>query len=517
MGSLTKLICLSALSLVVITGTVFGGGQQGQNSASGGKEAVREIVVENSIVVSANGLKEVEDAINKITEPLINTRIKYLALPSGVTASQISLMIASGEKLDLVHTIPQGATSFMVMQAQNQLMDITDLVPKYAPELVKTVQDIIPGFLEGTKINGRLYGISGFYNKVSSDYYIARADMLDKYKIDIYGLKNLNDVEKVLDIFAKNEPNTASILTSTANSGANVLQFQGGAYYEDFSKPVFFDTLGDFGNRLAVVFLDNPNKVINMYKTDNYKKFVERTRDWYLKGYVYKDALISNERPEILVKNNAGISWMVGSEIGFEISKEEMTGYKVRGVQLNPGIINTGTMNKMTWVIPSYSKDAEAAVKFLNLMYTNADICNLLSWGIEGRDYTVKSNGTVGYPTGVTASNVPYHSSDIPWGNQFITKVWEGNPPDLRTQAKVANQGAITSPLLGFSINTTPVQNEIVMIANVIAQYRPALESGQIDPRTGLPEFIRALDAAGAEKVVTEIQKQVDAWRATKK
>jgi putative aldouronate transport system substrate-binding protein len=516
MSNVTKLICLSVLSLVIITGTAFGGGQS-QNSASGGKEAVREIVLANSTVGSAKGVKEVEDAVNKIIEPLINARIKYIALPSGTSTSQVSLMIAANEKLDLVHTTPTGATSFMVMQAQNQLMDITDVVPKNAPELIRTVQDVIPDFLEGTKIGGRLYGISGFYNKVSSDYYLARADMLDKYKIDISSLKNLNDVAKVLDIFAKNEPNIASILTSTANSGANVLQFQGGAYYEDFSKPVFFDSLGDMGNRLAVVLLDNPNKVINMYKTNEYSKFLERTRDWYLKGYVYKDALISNERPELLVKNNVGISWMVGSEIGFEISKEELTGYKIRGVQLNPGIINTGTMNKFVWVLPAYSKEAEATVKFLNLMYTNAEISNLLSWGIEGRDYVNKSDGTVGYPAGVVASSVSYHSSDIHWGNQFITKVWEGNAPDLRAQARTVNKEAITSPILGFSINTAPIQNEIVMITNVIAQYRPALESGQVDPKTGLPEFIRALEIAGSEKMLTEIQKQLDTWKATKK
>jgi putative aldouronate transport system substrate-binding protein len=318
----------------------------------------------------------------------------------------------------------------------------------------------------------------------------------------------------LLDIFAKNEPSIAAIGTNTANSGANVLQFQGGAYYEDFSKPVVFDNLGDFGNRLAVVFLDNPDKVINMYKTENYKKYIERTRDWYLKNYVFKDALISNERPEILVKNNACISWMVGAEIGVETAKEELTGYKVRGVQLNPGIINTGTMTKFTWVIPSYSKDAESAVKFLNLMYTSPEISNLLSWGIEGRDYVVRADGTVGYPSEVTASSVPYHSSDIHWGNQFITRVWEGNPADLREQAKKVNKESITSPLLGFSINTAPIQTEIINIANVIAQYRPGLESGQIDPRNGLPEFIRTLDAAGSEKVIAEVQKQVNAWKA---
>jgi putative aldouronate transport system substrate-binding protein len=507
------------LSLVFITGAAFaGGGQEDQSAASsGGSDNLHEIVITNTIAGSANGVKEVEDAVNKIIEPLINTRIKYIALPNSSYANQITLMIASNEKLDLVHTIPAGAASIIVMSAQRQLTDITDLLPKYAPELVKTVQELIPGFLEGTKSNGRLYSVSGFYNKVSSDYFLARADMLDKYKIDIYGLKTLDDVGKVLDVFAKNERNIVPVGTSSSSSGSNVLQFQGGAYNEDFTKPVFFDSLGDFGNRLAVVFLNNPDKVVNMYKTGDYQKYLERTRDWYQKGYVYKDALITNERPEILVKNNAVISWMVGAELGVETAKEELTGYKVRGVKMNPGLINTGAMTKFVWGVPSHSKEAESALKFLNLMYTNADICNLLSWGIEGRDYIIKPDGLLGYPVGITASSVPYHSSDIHWGNQFITKVWEGNPADMRAQARKENQEAMTSPLLGFSINTTPIQNEIMMITNVINQYRPGLESGQVDPAKGLPDFIRALDAAGAEKMVSEVQNQLNAWKATRK
>jgi putative aldouronate transport system substrate-binding protein len=173
-------------------------------------------------------------------------------------------------------------------------------------------------------------------------------------------------------------------------------------------------------------------------------------------------------------------------------------------------------MRRFVWGVPSFSKEAEAAIKFLNLMYTDARVTDLLNWGIEGRDYVQRSDGPIGYPAGITAQTVPYHSSDFIWGNQFITKIWEGNPSNLSEMRVKENREALPSVLMGFSYDPTPVQNELSSITNVIAQYRPSLTSGTADPAVDLPRFLKALDDAGAEKVVAEIQKQLDAWWAAK-
>jgi putative aldouronate transport system substrate-binding protein len=512
-----KFVMLLFLNFSIIIGA-FTGCQKNGSATSGStqQDAVHTITIAKSYPGRIpSGVAEVEAEINKLIEPKINTKIKILAIDGGSYAQQVSLMLSSGEKLDLVFGMPTGTINFTVMHAQRQLTDITDLIPQYAPELVKTVNEVIPNFLEGTRVGGRIYSISCFYNKVSSDYFLARADYLDKYNLDIYGVKGLDDVTKILDVFKRNEPNM-TVMVSNGASGT-VLSVEGGAFYDDFNKPVGFDNLGDLVNRLAVVFMDNPGKVVNVYKTDNYRKQVERVHGWWEKGYVYKDAIINTELQEALVKSNIGMAWTTGSEIGVEAAKYNLTGHKVRAVKADPGLISTGAMTKFFWAVPVSSKESISAVKFLNLLYTDAALCDLGAWGIEGRDYVVKPDGTVDYPSGVTASTVPYHGLDFMWGNQFITKVWSGNPIDLREQAKKENQNALVSSLLGFSINTASIQNEVAALSNVISQYRPGLECGMVDPATGLPEFIRALEAAGSEKFVSEIQKQLDAWQAAKK
>jgi putative aldouronate transport system substrate-binding protein len=241
---------------------------------------------------------------------------------------------------------------------------------------------------------------------------------------------------------------------------------------------------------------------------------VYKMRDWYTKGYVYKDAPINKEMPEELLKSNRGFSWFMDSELGVEQAKGAQAGKQLRAVKIHDNNVGTELMRKFVWIVPSYSRDGEAAVKFLNALYSRPELSRLITWGIEGRDYIVKADGTAAYPPGVTAQTAPFHQMDFLGGNQYLVPPWEGNSPDLRTTALRENQNAPLSPILGFSYDPTPVSLEITAVANVVAQYSPGLRSGSVDPGENLPKFIKALDDAGAQKMVDEMQRQLDAWRA---
>jgi putative aldouronate transport system substrate-binding protein len=471
----------------------------------------------NMITVSThyNGIPDIELKVNAIIEPLINVRVKYTGFDFGSYYNQLAMMMASQEKMDLVATLPMsGSGHFNTMAAQNQLMDITDLLNEYGQDMVREMNDVLPGMLEGTTVNKRIMGVTGFYNKVLNDYIFMRNDILEKHNIDVSGVKSLDDFEAILEKVRILEPTLAPI--AQANADGVVLSMESGVFYDIFSKPKFFDTLGDSGTRLGVVFMDTPDKVVNMYKSEEYYNNLQRIRRWYQSGWVYKDAMISTANAEELARTGKVFSWITASEIGAEIAKTAGTGYPIKAIKMTSGPITTSSLRKFAWIIPSFSKEGISTVKFLNLMYTRADISNLLALGIEGRDYEIKPDGTAGYPAGINASNVAYHGVDFLAGNQFITRVWEGNDPNLRELAKRENQEAVKSPILGFAFDPTPIQNEISAITNIIAQYRPSLESGATDPVVELPKFLKALDDAGAEKVILEMQKQLDAWKQTK-
>jgi putative aldouronate transport system substrate-binding protein len=462
------------------------------------------------------GVPEVEAAINAITEREIGVRVKLNILEVGSYPQQVSLILSSQEKADLVLFMPGGPISLSVMAAQNQLMDIGDLLNQHGQDLLKATEAVIPGYINATSIGGKVYAVSGFYNKVLNEYFLAREDILKKHNISIAGLKSLDDVEAVLAQLKTAEPSMSVILPAAPVSGS-LISMEGGGFYEDFARPVNMDIFGSVMAPLAVSFASDPYNVVNVYKSADYKKMLDRSHRWYQAGYAYRDAAINTEMAEELVKSAKGITWLTASETGVEINKTAQTGYPIAAHKIAAGLISTGTMTKFGWGVPSYSREGEAAVKFLNMMYTDERITNLLVFGIEGRDYTARPDGTIGYPEGVTAQTVPYHMVEFLFGNQFIMKVWEGNPPDFRQQLIKENKEAPVSVLMGFLFNPESVQNELSAVTNVLDQYRAPLESGTVDPETGLPEFLKALDDAGAEKIIAETQRQLDAWKAVNK
>jgi putative aldouronate transport system substrate-binding protein len=499
-----KRLALVILAVVLVAVAAFAGGeQQAAQSPGGGPRNIAVFVP--SMGPIARGVPEVQDAINKIVVPS-GIQVTLTPIEIGSWEATLPVMLASREKIDLVLIPPSPGANFTVMISQNQLMDITDVVNQHAQDLIWVVQAVIPAYLDGTKVGGRLFGVAGLYNKVNSYYYLARADLLDKYNTNIYNMKSLGDVEAFLLKLKAGEPSLAP-----TSGGLN------GAFLSADNPDVPFFGVPSELYEIGGVFVDNPYKVVNMFKTEVYKNQLRKLRDWYLKGLIYRDAAISMEMPEELIKSNVAASWFMDSELGVEAAKSAQTGKALRAVKIRTNLVNTALMRKFVWAVPSYSKEAETAVKFLNLLYSRSDLTTLLTWGIEGRDYVLKSDGTAAYPAGVTAQTVPYHSMDFLGGNQYLVPPWTGNPPDLRQQALKENQAAEVSPLFGFSYDPTPVRLETVAVKTVLDQYEVALDTGSIDPEVYLPVMIDALEKAGAQKVIDEIQRQLDAWRAANK
>lgn len=495
--------------LLFIPGCNRSGSRSEMNEASGIHEITLIGIVFGPI---PRGLTEVEATLNTITEKEIGVRVKLNIFEAGSYNQQVGMVLSSQEKADVVLIMPGGATAFNVMVAQNQLMDIADLLNQYGQDLLKATDAVIPGFINATRVGDKVYGVSGFYNKVLNTYLLAREDILKKHDISIADLTSLDDVEMVLAKLKTAEPNMSALLPANGTIGS-IISMEGGGFFEDFSHPVNYDIFGSVMSPLAVAFESDPFKVVNVYRSSHYKTMLERARHWYNAGYVYKDAAINTEMGETLAKMSKGITWITGSELGVETNKTAQVGFPITAHKITPGLISTGTMVKFSWGVSSYSKEGASAVKFLNMLYTDKRIINLLTFGIEGRDYVTKSDGTIGYPEGITAQTVPYHMVEFIYGNQYLMNVWEGNPSDLRQQALKENQEAPVSSTMGFLFNPVQVQNELSAVTNLLTQYRSALESGSVDPETELPKFLKALDDAGAQKIINETQKQLDAWR----
>ena len=206
-------------------------------------------------------------------------------------------------------------------------------------------------------------------------------------------------------------------------------------------------------------------------------------------------------------------NWKPGKE--YEVYKS--TGKEVYFMKLfDTNMKYTGTSTGNSFVIPYSSPNPEKAMMLWDMMYTNADLSNLLINGIEGKHwvYTDDSKTFINTPEGVDPNASGYSSVDWGWPNQQITPVWEGNDADLWDQLNEFNASGKPSPAMGFSWDATPVQNAVTAVNNVISQYNTALRWGTMDPAE-IDQFVADLDAAGMQDIITEKQSQLDAFLAT--
>ena len=170
--------------------------------------------------------------------------------------------------------------------------------------------------------------------------------------------------------------------------------------------------------------------------------------------------------------------------------------------------------------IPITCEDEIPVLKFLNLLYSDPDVLNIIDWGIEGVHYErVKGTNTlITYPEGVTSENDGYGlNQGWSFGNQLISYAWESVGNDnYYDEMKAFNENAIQSQAIGFMFDSSSVKSEIAALDSVLAEYRLGLENGELDPEEYLPKFIQALREAGIEKVIAEKQRQLDSWVAEK-
>lgn len=449
------------------------------------------------------------DAINKITEEKINVHVNIKWYAPNTYLTQVPMMIQANEKLDLIHYTPVEGAGYSSFQTSNQLLEIGDLLNEYAPETVSLLGDL----LDATSTSEGVYATTCYRLLSTDEYIIMRKDILDELGLTDKA-ENMSTWNEFEEILAEVKANYDISPIANVDAQGTIINphpaFNGS---DNFSENYFYDNLGDNYNLISC---DKDDKISCYFFTEQYKAMIDRVAKWYQKGYVYKDAATSQDVDTTLMKNGVTFSSVALGEVGIAETRKASTGYEVVAKKIIDGVINTGSCVKFGFAVPVTATEPEAAVKFLNLLYTDLDINNILAWGVEGRDWVENDEGLATYPDGVTAETVQYHTSDFLYGNQFNVISWDSSIEKEREVQKEAMDNARKSKYLGFTVDSTNVENEAIACFNVTKEYKASLSSGSVDVETVYAEYCQKLEAAGIQKIIDEYQSQLDKWLAEK-
>ena len=479
--------------------------------AEGEAGDIVEINMVNLGFFGENGKEEVLEAINAISEKEIGVHLNFTTLDIQSYMTQVPLMITdTSNPIDLVLSTAIPTTSFATFTAQNQLMDISGYLEEYAPETLELMSEYLPA----TTIGDAVYAIPCYRIYNSSYYLVMRMDILEELGLteQAKAISSWPEAKAVLQAVHDAQDSLPPELQTTAeicnmDTHGNVML---GMYVDpaadNFADDFGFDTLGD-SNRIIMVD-ENDNKVVNFFATEDYKKILERVKDWYDSDLVYKDSATSQDGADQNMAHGITFAYCVQSEIGVEQAKKNETGYDVLCVPYVDVPIQTGNGNSWAWGVPVTSEEPEAAVAFMNLMYTNPEIENLLVYGVEGRDYELNDAGEA-----CLLPTKEYQSSDFFWGNQFIAYPAENTGSDFREKSLEHMNAAEISPYYGCVVNTDPIANTLTALKGVLTKYQNGLESGSAD-LGDLDKMLSELEGAGLQEYLDYYQSQLDEWLA---
>lgn len=509
-----RLICLT-VALVMLTVTVFTGcGRQsattegttsqpttasasGTTQAEKTTESLKEVTLTWYQPVFSGvpaDLQLVNDEVNKQTLEKINAKVNMNFIPFGEYENKMSMVLASGEAADICFTA-NWANNFSQNVAKGAFLPLDDLLSKYAPKTKASISDNI---WQAVKVSGKIYAVVNQQILAWADGWVLRKDMVDKYNFDITSIKKYEDIEPFLKAVKDGEKDVIPL------EARYLMQNNQMAGYECLLGQYLPGAVNLSGGEL---------KVVNQWETPEYKEWFKINREWYLKGYIQKDA---GNLKDVSAYEKAGKYAAIpngviipGGEADLKASKGGfdyvMTSYTDRL------LMNSSVMGTLMAIIKS-SENPERAMMFLEMLNSDQKFFNLIAHGVENTHYKKISDNQI------EAIKDSKYDPNQSWsfGNSFLSYYLPGQKVGLWDDQISLNNNAKPAPTLGFPANTEPIKSEIAQCQAVGDQYLMGLWTGSIDTEKYLPEFLDKLKKAGSDKIVAEMQKQLDAWSKTK-
>ncbi|SEU23670.1 ABC transporter substrate-binding protein [Paenibacillus sp. NFR01] len=444
-------------------------------------------------------LPAVQEKLNAYLRDKIGAELEIKPIDMSIWWDRTGLMFASGQQVDLMFTA--GWMRFGDEVAKNHFIALDELLDQYG----QGIKEILPpSILEAGKLNGHIYGIATNKEFASSKGLVVRADLVQKYGIDLTKIKALEDFGPVFAAIKRNEPDLVPLQVRADRSPFTLLMQYG-----------LFDMLGEGAG--ALDRSSGSTKVVNIVETPQYLKYAKLMYAWNRAGYLNSDASTTKDNEFEAVKAGKAFAYAESLKPGFDNQASRDVGMPMKTVAITSPYATTADMTSAMFAITRTSRHPQKAMQVLELLFTDPYALNLLDWGIEGEHYVKKSDTIIAYPPGLDARSVGYNLN-LPWmfGNQLNSYLWEDEAPGLWEAYRAFNEGAEKSQALGFVFNPDPVKSEIAACNNVDREFSAAINTGVQDPDKIIGMYRSQLRAAGADKVIAEKQRQLDAWLASR-
>lgn len=421
------------------------------------------------------------DKINAYTSQKIGVKVDIKVAGWGDWEQKVNQIVNTGEKFDIMFT---NNTKYNIQVQQGAFADITDLVQKETPELYSFIPKLV---WDGAKIKDKIYSVPTYKDSSLTQYWIFDDAYVQKYKLDVANIKTYADLDKAMTTIKKGEGKSVYPMYQIQNDGFSGMTND----YDDLTLGFkFLGVRTDDKNRKVVSVLEQPDIMEKL-------NFVHK---WYKEGIINPDAPTLKDSPKSKIFFPA--QGFPGAEIGWAADQGVK---KYDTVQISTPLYSNSTIQGSLNAISANSTHKVEALKFLQLVNTDQKLRDMLAYGVEGTDFEYKS------PKVVKRLTDTWGIGNYAIGTFFDMATQEGSPADQWDQVKKLNDKAVGSVCLGFTPDTSKITSEIANCQATWDKYRYELLNGASDPQTTVPKLMADLKASGLDKIMAEMQSQIDA------
>lgn len=476
----------------------------------------------------------VVEALNKKSVEDIGVKVNFKFTSD---AAVLQTALATGDSdLDIAFACAWFA-DYVGSAQKNSFIDLTTLLPEKAPLLWKELPEDL---WNGAKVGGKIYGIPVWKDVAATQFWIARKDILEAAKateeFNKTGLA-ISTVTPVLEkIKAWHDADPAKNLYSEGNTAPINFNKAGINGHDNM-----WDTIkGEVRLGIRIDPAKKGNTTVQSYYTDPaYVADLKTLKEWADKGLSNgKVAVTMEEEPKLAT---------IGTAQGWDGAQFGAWGGPAKGYEavVHPKttpILTTTTAQGALNCLGAGSKKADASLKYLEYVNTNAEYRNMLTYGIEGTNWqkatkdditkfyadSLKDGSTtqayIDEYTKTAEGKVVQRLTGQDWTLwNFAAGSWKylipeiGNSPDMHANIFKQNDAATPSEILGFSPDISKVSTQFTACTSIVKEYENKLQCGAVtDVDATIAELLGKLDKQGYQDMIKDFQAQVDAFRAAK-
>ena len=435
--------------------------------------------------------EEVLEKANEISREKIGVTVNMIYK----SEEQFDLDLQTGDYYDMTFS-SDWCNDFDGNAAKGYYYDITDMTEDAAPKLYKAVE---PWWEIGT-LHGRIYGVPMLKDLGAEVFFRMNSDYFENEKgMTLPEEMSFAELEPYLKLWKEDHPNDYPFyIPQVGLSGA----FQ---VHERIVSKYLVIPYSKAGT-------SEGTKIITVFDDEEYMDMLRTLHKWYDLSYINPDAATTAEVPRsIQTPVRTGTAWT--GFMGW--SDPEAYGFNVKLVRfIGPNMSRSteqGALIAINAAAPE--KNAEACLKYMELLYTDKELRDTLAYGIEGKHFEYYENTVIRTDEG----NEHYMQDAFVTGPAISASVVSpdrDDPADPLQWEKVYEgyRDARISDTKGFSFDPTNVEAEIAALDAIWDSYSAELVTGTSDTDKAVAEIRKQMEAAGLDKVREEAQHQLDEY-----